>query len=86
MGTRGQDIVKVGGIECPRCGARVWSRHRHDMRYCPCGYCYVDGGRDYMHVGFGLEEIPQEEWKSPEIIELEVDVMELQETKERWPY
>lgn len=23
------------------------------MRYCGCGYCYVDGGREYTRVGYG---------------------------------
>ncbi len=46
--------MKVAGIACPRCGAQIWSRHRHDFRYCPCGYCYVDGGRDYLRFGWGV--------------------------------
>lgn len=45
----------VTGIECPRCKAQVWSRHRHDMRYCGCGYSAVDGGRDYLKVSHGAE-------------------------------
>lgn len=40
----------VDGIECPNCLERIWSRHRHDMRWCFCGQYAVDGGRDYMKV------------------------------------
>lgn len=43
--------MKVKGIECPECGDRVWSRHRHDWRKCKCGAVFVDGGRDYLRVG-----------------------------------
>lgn len=46
--------MKVSGIECPRCGAQIWSRHRHDYRGCPCGYCHVDGGRDYLRFDWGI--------------------------------
>jgi len=47
---------RVTGIQCPKCHEKTWSRHRHDFRYCPCGYCYVDGGQnDYIRVGWGDE-------------------------------
>lgn len=51
------DVKKttVSGICCPRCLSHVWSRHRHDMRYCPCEYSFVDGGRDYTRVGYGVK-------------------------------
>ena len=41
----------VTGIECLKCGDKIWSRHRHDCRSCKCGACYIDGGRDYTRVG-----------------------------------
>jgi len=28
----------------------IYSRARHDFRYCTCGKCAVDGGRDYTKV------------------------------------
>lgn len=59
--------MKVQGIRCPKCEAELWSRHRHDMRSCPCGYCYVDGGRNYTRVGWGPEGPP------PETIEIETE-------------
>lgn len=54
----------VEGIQCPSCGDKVWSRHRHDMRYCSCRYCYIDGGRDYLRYG--------SEGTRPEIVSIEV--------------
>lgn len=46
--------VRVTGIKCPACGDVIWSRHRHDYRSCSCGYCAVDGGREYTKVSWGL--------------------------------
>lgn len=46
----------VTGIECPSCKELVWSRHRHDMRYCKCGEVAADGGRDYLRVCFTSKE------------------------------
>lgn len=66
----------VYGIQCPRCYDQVWSRHRHDLRYCTCRYAYVDGGRDYTRVGWGGED-SGELYGPPIGIEIEVpDVRE----------
>lgn len=43
----------VTGIECPVCGDKIWSRHRHDFRSCECGYSNIDGGRDYIRTVWG---------------------------------
>jgi len=64
--------MRVQGIECPLCGDRVWSRATHDMRYCRCGYCFVDGGRSYSRIGYGGDGFPRP-WKVPREIEIEVD-------------
>lgn len=61
----------VHGIKCPKCEAEVWSRHGHDCRSCPCGYCYVDGGRSYTRIGYGGAEWP-EPWSPPETVDIEV--------------
>lgn len=61
----------VDAIRCPKCDKTVWSRFRHDWRHCPCGYCSVDGGRDYTKVGFGGPEW-EKPWEKPEMITLEV--------------
>lgn len=61
--------MKVTGIQCPRCDEKIWSRHGHDFRYCGCGYCFVDGGRNYLRTGHGVTPdkpndgyITREEW------------------------
>lgn len=61
----------VHGILCPMCGDELWSRHRHDFRRCKCRYCYVDGGRDYLRMGFGGADF-EEPWIVPSTIEIEV--------------
>ena len=65
----------VDGLECPQCLQRIWSRHRHDMRHCFCGYCFIDGGRDYFRYGYGgpLWEIP---WPSPLPVKIKIEVSE----------
>jgi hypothetical protein len=42
--------MKKYGIECLRCGDKIYSRARHDLRWCSCGSCAIDGGEDYMKV------------------------------------
>jgi len=45
--------------ECPKCRAIIYSRSYHDMKYCPCGAIFIDGGpnSDYIRVGTSLPEI-----------------------------
>jgi len=40
----------VDAIRCPTCGDTVFSRSRHDMRWCSCGSVAIDGGRDYVKI------------------------------------
>lgn len=42
--------MKVEGIECLKCGDKVWSRHAHDFRWCKCGKVAIDGGRQYTKI------------------------------------
>lgn len=35
-------------IRCKRCGDVIESKSVHDFRFCSCGACAVDGGRDYL--------------------------------------
>lgn len=67
--------IMVNGLHCPRCKEKIWSRHRHDFRHCLCGYCFVDGGRDYMRFGWGVGlpegrhndgTVTKEEWAAVE--------------------
>ena len=39
--------MKVSALKCLRCGDVVFSRARHDMRFCSCGNCAIDGGFEY---------------------------------------
>jgi len=39
------------GIICQKCGEFIYSINRHDFRWCECGLCFVDGGRDYLRTG-----------------------------------
>ena len=40
----------VNTITCRKCGYTVYSRTRHDLRWCPCGTVAIDGGRDYIKI------------------------------------
>lgn len=35
-------------IRCKKCGQIVESRYRHELVYCSCRACAVDGGKDYL--------------------------------------
>ena len=35
-------------IQCIICDDVIESKHRHDFKWCSCGSCAVDGGKDYM--------------------------------------
>lgn len=64
--------MKIQGIKCPMCEDEIWSRHRHDMRHCKCEYCFVDGGREYLRMGFG-DPLRPELTIYPENIEIEIE-------------
>lgn len=36
------------GVQCPKCGDKIFSMHRHDYKHCSCGKQMVDGGDDYL--------------------------------------
>ena len=42
--------MKIEAFKCPKCSAVVYSRTRHDYRWCPCKTIAVDGGLDYSRV------------------------------------
>jgi hypothetical protein len=44
----------VTGIQCPLCEEVLVSLWGHDFHYCECGYCFVDGGRNYLRYGYGI--------------------------------
>lgn len=57
----GPASVKVFGIKCPKCDDIVYSRARHDMRYCSCGDVAIDGGRAYEKVAYRKESPARQE-------------------------
>lgn len=43
--------MKIQALKCKKCGDIIFSRSRHDFRYCSCGAIFVDGGFDYFRYG-----------------------------------
>lgn len=39
--------MKIKAVQCLDCGDIIYSRARHDFRYCSCRNIAVDGGFDY---------------------------------------
>ena len=50
--------MKIQAFKCPKCSAVVFSRTRHDYRWCPCKTIAVDGGLDYSRVVY-KESFPE---------------------------
>lgn len=48
-------------IRCRKCDTVIESKHRHDLRWCPCKSVFVDGGLEYERAGGELADI---EWLS----------------------
>ena len=44
--------VAVKAVVCYNCGLEIYSRCTHDHHYCLCGMVSVDGGFDYLKIGF----------------------------------
>ena len=51
----GVEQIRQTGVECAGCHTQIFSNSRHDFVDCPCGATYVDGGFDYLRVGFQKE-------------------------------
>jgi len=58
--------MKISTYECPKCKDKIFSRAHHDWRECSCGEIFVDGGFEYIRVGYITEP--------PPMIEVEIDV------------
>jgi len=57
--------MKVSAIKCINCGDIIFSRARHDYHKCTCGNIAIDGGFDYIKIGF------KSGMKSPEVFQFE---------------
>ena len=42
--------MKVHAAQCNKCGDIIWSRCRHDFRWCTCKAIGIDGGYDCIRV------------------------------------
>ena len=47
-------------IKCNECGDIIESFTRHDFKYCSCGKCAVDGGKDYLRRCFAYDGVFEE--------------------------
>jgi len=54
----------VRAVRCKHCKDTIYSRARHDFRFCTCGKVFIDGGFEYIRIGGDIE--------AP-LIEVEVD-------------
>lgn len=71
--------MKVKGIKCKKCGDFVYSRARHDMRWCTCESCAIDGGQfDYLKITGN-----QEDWEIVNDVEIDASFNEMHDD---WNY
>ena len=49
--------MKIKARKCPLCKDLIFSRARHDFRNCSCGAIFVDGGFDYLRMGFTTKAV-----------------------------
>ena len=66
-------ILKLKGIRCKSCNPNcvIYSRSRHDFRWCPGQHVAVDGGTDYFKAAFNDGVVFEE-------VELDIPVTPLQ--------
>lgn len=56
--------MNVNSLVCNKCGDRIFSRARHDFRWCSCKSIFVDGGFEYFKFGWtNLEDFIREEFE-----------------------
>lgn len=51
-------MFSKSGLICKKCNDRIFSFHRHDMRYCKCGESFIDGGHSYFRCGGIIDNDP----------------------------
>lgn len=52
--------TRVSCIKCEKCGDTIYSRAHHDYHSCSCGNLSIDGGFEYVSIGWKSGEIPPE--------------------------
>jgi hypothetical protein len=48
-------MITQQGIRCPGCQDEIYSNSGHDFVSCRCGASFVDGGFEYLRVGYSNE-------------------------------
>lgn len=48
--------MKINAIKCKKCKDVLYSRARHDLRWCSCNSVGVDGGFEYQKLLYETEE------------------------------
>lgn len=66
----------VSAVKCKKCKNTIYSRSRHDFRYCDCGATFVDGGFDYLRYGW------EPSVGAPDIVTIEVEVFDESKAKQ----
>jgi len=66
-------MTTVTAIKCKSCRDVIFSRARHDHHPCSCGKVWIDGGFDYIRVGWPSGEEPPKSFK----LEIEKTATEL---------
>ena len=49
--------MKVTAVQCNHCRDVIYSRARHDMRWCSCGKTAIDGGSEYVRLMGDIYEL-----------------------------
>ena len=50
--------TRVSCVQCPKCKDIIYSRAHYDFHSCTCKEITIDGGFDYMHVGWKSGKSP----------------------------
>ena len=69
--------IKVAAIKCHKCGDTIYSRARHDFRWCSCKAIAIDGGTHYTKITFKT--------KPPKPLELTIQATQ-QDLLKDWDY
>lgn len=59
-------MIKLNRIRCKLCGDVITSQSVHDFRFCKCGKCAVDGGKEYLRRLGNPENIEELSEESPD--------------------
>ena len=51
--------MKVNAIKCKKCGDIIFSRSVYDCHPCSCDDIFIDGGFDYLRIGWKGKNPPK---------------------------